>query len=67
MMWADGAKYEGMWSYGVPGGQGRFTHIDSEVYDGSWKSIYVPKRGQQAVSDNGFAWLVYKEKMFRLT
>jgi hypothetical protein len=67
MTWSNGAKYEGQWSFGVPSGKGRFTHIDQEVFDGQWKTIFVSKRAESVVSGNGFAWLVYKEKMFKLT
>lgn len=34
MTWADGAKYEGDWKMGYACGQGKFLHVDGDVYEG---------------------------------
>jgi hypothetical protein len=36
MYWKDGAKYEGTWDYNLAAGQGKFTFVDGDVYDGNW-------------------------------
>jgi hypothetical protein len=68
MHWPDGAKYEGHWRDSYPTGKGRFTHIDEEVFEGPWTALFISKVGSgPQVTRNGFAWLVYKEKMFKIS
>ena len=66
MTWADGARYEGYWEYGVASGKGKFTHIDGEIFRGLWRNYYVNKEIDKKVNINGYVWLVYKEKIFKL-
>jgi len=34
MKWPDGAIYEGEWSYGHAFGDGKFHHVDGDIYEG---------------------------------
>ncbi len=52
MMWADGAQYEGEWSFNAANGQGKFEDAYGDVYRGSWKNnkpdgqgVYYDKKG----------------------
>lgn len=37
MVWPDGARYEGDWDLNIAQGQGKFTHVNKDVYIGQWK------------------------------
>jgi len=34
MRWPDGAKYEGDWQFNQAAGQGKFFHVDGDIYEG---------------------------------
>jgi hypothetical protein len=32
MVWLDGARYEGNWEFNLASGQGKFFHVDGDIY-----------------------------------
>ena len=40
MVWKDGSKYEGNFSFGRPWLSGKFTYYDGDVYEGEWRRYY---------------------------
>lgn len=36
MTWRDGAVYVGTWKLNHAQGQGKFVHVEGDVYEGEW-------------------------------
>ena len=36
MIWQNGSKYEGSWTYSMANGHGRLIHSDGDMYEGEW-------------------------------
>mmetsp|Transcript_7271 Transcript_7271/g.7123 ORF Transcript_7271/g.7123 Transcript_7271/m.7123 type:complete len:180 (-) Transcript_7271:384-923(-) len=77
MIWPDGCIYEGEFSFGYPFGEGKFTHVDQEVYEGRWRNPYAS--GNHPFNSNsksflesivngkrdGYLWLWYKHEAMK--